>query len=86
MTFEASKLDWGLRQREPHTQVLEFHRELLAMRRRHPALHNGRKDLTKVTFDEGARRLAMERTDPGGDRVSLAVDFARRTLSFSPSH
>jgi maltooligosyltrehalose trehalohydrolase len=85
-TFEASKLDWALREQEPHASLLEFHREMLAMRRRHSALHNGRKDLTKVTFDEGARTLTMERSDPGGDRVTLVVNFSGRTLALSPSY
>jgi maltooligosyltrehalose trehalohydrolase len=80
--FEESKLDWSLRRREPYASLLKFHRDLLAMRREHPALHNGRKDLTRVTVDEQARTLTMERSDPSGDRVVLMVNFAARTIAF----
>jgi maltooligosyltrehalose trehalohydrolase len=83
-TFGASKLDWTLREREPHSALRAFYRGLLAMRRRHAALHNGRKDLTRVSFDEAARTLTLERSDPSGDRVTLVVDFAARTFALSP--
>jgi maltooligosyltrehalose trehalohydrolase len=37
-TFEASRLKWDERQREPHSCVLRLYQELLRLRRREPAL------------------------------------------------
>jgi maltooligosyltrehalose trehalohydrolase len=68
-TFERSKLRWESMGRAPHADMLAFYRALLALRRRLPALHNGRKDLTRVWFDEAARWLVVERADPGGGRA-----------------
>jgi maltooligosyltrehalose trehalohydrolase len=66
-TFRRCKLCWP----DPaaagaHADMLAFYRALLALRRELPALHNGRKDLTGVTIDEGARALCVARADPGG--------------------
>jgi maltooligosyltrehalose trehalohydrolase len=79
-TFAASKLDWSKRESDPHSDLLEFYRGLLALRRSRPALSNGRKDLTTVAFDETARTLRVERTDPSGDRVVLSVDFTAGSI------
>jgi maltooligosyltrehalose trehalohydrolase len=53
--------------------MLAFYRALIALRRRTPALANGRKDLTRVEFDEAGRWLTIERGDPnGGAALTLA--------------
>jgi maltooligosyltrehalose trehalohydrolase len=79
-TFLHCKLDWSKRERDAHRDLLAWYRHLLKLRRRHPALHNGRKDLTRVTFDESARTLVMDRLDPSGDQVRVSVDFSARTV------
>ena len=60
-TFLRSKLDWEEVQREPHTEMLDWHRSLIELRRRIPALRDGRMKRTTVQFDEEARRLIMKR-------------------------
>lgn len=40
-TFEASRLDWSERDREPHASTLRLHERLLHLRRREPALRCG---------------------------------------------
>jgi len=75
-TFEACKLNWSLRDRTPHSQVLRFHRDLLSLRRRTPALSNGRRDQTRVRFDEAARWITIER---GGGAI-LAANLSRETV------
>jgi len=37
-TFERSKLNWELRERPGHRELLAFYRDAIALRRRHPAL------------------------------------------------
>ncbi len=60
-TFLRSKLDWEEIQREPHAEMLDWHRSLVALRRRIPALRDGRMQRISVIFDEAARWLVMTR-------------------------
>ncbi len=47
-TFERSRLDWDEISLEPHRRVLEWHRDLLALRKAWPELTDGRRDLVEV--------------------------------------
>jgi maltooligosyltrehalose trehalohydrolase len=60
-TFARSKLDWSELGREPHASLLRWHRDLIALRRRVADLADPRLDRTRVTFDEDARWLVVER-------------------------
>jgi len=60
-TFLRSKLNWDELRREPHDTILDWHRSLIKLRRRLPALSDGRMERTSVRFDEGARWLIMTR-------------------------
>jgi len=81
--FERSRLSWNLLDAPEHRAVLTLHCELLRLRKRWPCLHNGRKDLTRVTFDEQARWLRMERSDPGGSRAVLVCNFSDADVDHS---
>jgi maltooligosyltrehalose trehalohydrolase len=70
-TFERSKLDWAERGKEPHASMLDWHRSLVALRRRLPALSDGRYG--RARFDESAGWLALERGP-----VTVAVNLAPR--------
>jgi len=60
-TFVRSRLNWGERDLHPHRGLLEWHRELIRLRRRFPALTHGRLDAVGVDFDEIARWFVMAR-------------------------
>ena len=75
-TFRGSKLDWRLPERAPHSDVLAWYRDLIDLRRQHPAFNNCRKDLVRVEYDVRAGWLAMERSDPGGSRALLVCNFS----------
>lgn len=60
-TAQNSKLRWEEREREPHAGILAWHRELIRLRRRLPALSAGWFDPVKVYWDEERRWLVMER-------------------------
>ena len=74
--FEQSKISWDLLQEPEHRTVINLYCELIQLRKRCPCLHNGRKDLTRVDFDEGAQWLRMERSDPSGGRAVLFCNFS----------
>ncbi len=61
-TFQRSRIDWSCLDRPEHSAALALYRDLIALRRRTPALANGRKDLTRVRgAEEPDRWLTVER-------------------------
>lgn len=60
-TFTQSKLQWEERSRPPHSDLLQWYRSLIALRRRLSALTNGRLSETHAEFDEDARWFMMIR-------------------------
>jgi maltooligosyltrehalose trehalohydrolase len=61
-TFEASKLDWSELGKDEHAELLEWHRELIRLRRARPELSDGRLDLVQCRYDEAARWFVMRRS------------------------
>jgi len=62
-TFERSRLDWSERRREPHADILAWHRALIRLRRTHPDLADDRLERIRVSFEETdtVRWLVVER-------------------------
>lgn len=60
-TFARSKLNWDERRREPHASLLAWHRRLIELRRELPDLCADGFSNTRVSFDEAARWLVVER-------------------------
>jgi maltooligosyltrehalose trehalohydrolase len=81
-TFERSKLDWDEIARPPHDELLAWHRDLIALRQRLPALSDGRMDKVRTEFDEAGRWLVVHRgpvsvaTNVGAGEVRLPVEGA----------
>ena len=77
-TFQRCKLDWAKPSASPHAEILSLYKELLALRRRHPALNNCRKDLTVIASEERAKWLVMTRSDPAGEAAMLICNFSEQ--------
>ena len=60
-TFLQSKLDWSEVRREPHRSLLEWHRDLIALRRREPDLRALDRKLVNTAFDEKDRWIVVRR-------------------------
>lgn len=60
-TFGESKLNWEEQTAPPHSEMRQWHQALIRLRRRHPALTDGRMEAVCVDFDETARWLVMTR-------------------------
>jgi maltooligosyltrehalose trehalohydrolase len=67
-TFERSKLDWSELDEQPHADLLEWHRDLIALRREWPELADGRMD--RVEVEHGDDWLTMTR-----GRITVACNF-----------
>ncbi|MCM3921601.1 malto-oligosyltrehalose trehalohydrolase [Frankia sp. AiPs1] len=70
-TFERSKLDWSEPTRPGHGSLLDWHRRLIGLRRKLPALTDPAWASVECTFDEEARWLVVRRGD-----VAIVVNLA----------
>ena len=73
--FDTSKLDWRQMTQPQHQEMLKFHRDLLALRKRHQCLSNCRKDLTAVEFNQDERWITIERGDDSGERAIVVCNL-----------
>ncbi len=73
-TFERSKLDWSLRWAAPHSDLLDLHGELLALRKEVAALGALDRDRIAVTVDSSHRCLAWTRWTEDGSHALIAVN------------
>jgi maltooligosyltrehalose trehalohydrolase len=72
-TFDLCRLDWSELDEPLHRELLDWHKALIELRRQTPELHDGRRDLVKVRFDENARWLVFERGP-----ITVAANFSDR--------
>ena len=61
-SFQRSKLDWSEIQEGPHLKMLQWHRELIALRRARLELSDGRLQDLHCSWDELRRWFVMRRT------------------------
>ncbi len=76
-TFARSKLDWAELDDPGHARMLEFYRELLALRRARPELTDPRFDRIAVSCDDDQRWIAIDR---GGIVTAANVSDGPRTI------
>lgn len=79
-TFQRSKLRWDVVDDAAHADMLAFYGRLISLRRRLPAMHNNRKDLTRVHHDDVQRWIAIERRDPSGSAVVTVANLGDRPV------
>ncbi|MFP5351276.1 MAG: malto-oligosyltrehalose trehalohydrolase, partial [Actinomycetota bacterium] len=70
-TFTRSKLKWDELERAPHSELLEWYRDLIALRKRMPELGDGDLAAVMTFFDEDQRALVIQR---GG--ITVACNFS----------
>jgi maltooligosyltrehalose trehalohydrolase len=75
-TFARSRLNWNELQEPEHAAILDFHRSLMALRRRHSCLSNCRKDLTKVEYHEAEGWMTLTRADPSGSEALMLCNLS----------
>jgi maltooligosyltrehalose trehalohydrolase len=60
-TFTRSRLKWSELSDEPHASLLQWHKDLIALRRSRSELSDGNLNAVGVQFDERAQWLVLER-------------------------
>ncbi|MEO7909458.1 MAG: malto-oligosyltrehalose trehalohydrolase [Roseiflexaceae bacterium] len=92
-TFEDSKLRWDERLEPPHAGILRLYHDLIALRRRHPALREHGRDSFSV-HPLGESALALRRHGPTPKNTlliiinlndALRLDFAERAETSAPA-
>jgi maltooligosyltrehalose trehalohydrolase len=89
-TFERSKLRWRERDLPAHAELLQWYRDLIALRRATPDLLDGRLDRVRATADEDAGTLVLRRgsitvaVNVGPDIVKLADVTGDVVLASTP--
>jgi maltooligosyltrehalose trehalohydrolase len=73
-TFERSRLVWDELGTDPHRDLLDWHRRLLALRRATPALTDPRLETVSVRYDEAECWLVVDRGD-----VAVAINASGHT-------
>lgn len=70
-TFRRSKLRWDELERSPHRELLEWYRDLIALRKRIPDLSDGDLDPVVTFYDEAQRSLVVQR-----GTITIACNFS----------
>jgi maltooligosyltrehalose trehalohydrolase len=73
-TFMRSKLRWAERADEPHRSTLSLYRDLLALRRTHPALRD-RSGASFIVIAADEHELVLRRGAPDSDQILLIVSL-----------
>jgi maltooligosyltrehalose trehalohydrolase len=91
-TFLRSKLDWSEVEKPVHTEMLDWYRQLLELRRTHAALSDPRLDRVAVDCDDERKTLVVRRgefaivVNLGAEACAIAVgDVAEVLLSSAPA-
>jgi maltooligosyltrehalose trehalohydrolase len=77
-TFHRSKLNWDELDDSPHKEILEWHRQLIDLRKSLPDLSDGNLEAVQVFFDEAERTLVMQRGD-----VTVVCNFSDEVVAVS---
>lgn len=76
-TFERSRIDPALREREPNARLYDFYKELIRLRKSHPVLaHLGKREL-EATVIEAEDVLVVRRWNAGKETLAL-FNFGER--------
>ena len=83
-TFLRSKLNWHLRQCDPHKQLREFYAELLRMRKEFPALAEPDMSCVQAESFEDKKALVLRRWK-GNDAIMALFNFGKDAARVTPS-
>ncbi len=76
-TFARSRLDWGELSGDRHAAILDWYRELIALRRRLPELSDPRLELVQTAYDQQGDWLTVQRGE-----TTVAANLGTSTWTF----
>jgi maltooligosyltrehalose trehalohydrolase len=81
-TFLRSRLQWELRNQEPHATLLRFYKELIRLRRAEPALRILDRTGVSADADESDNTLILQR-QAGGQVALCLMNFSKKVASLA---
>jgi len=84
-TFHRSLLNSALREQNPHRALLHFYHDLIAVRKRSPALRNCSKQHLEVVALPGHKTLVIRRWQPHEEELLIFASFAAESVSLAPA-
>jgi maltooligosyltrehalose trehalohydrolase len=75
-TFLRSKLNWEEQASEQHAEMLDWYKQLIALRKSHPELTDGSLKGMKVEYSEEEKWLAMRRGN-----LEIVINLSRQSLN-----
>lgn len=91
-TFHRSELPWNEITQGAHAELLDWYKQLIALRRSSPELTDGSLVDVEVTFDERAQWLVLKRGDIqvvcnlAGDKQAIPISGTSRGMLASSDH
>lgn len=82
-TFEGSRLQWHLKEKDHHQVMLQYYRTLIALRKSQPALATLDRKSLHVDHDANNETLALYRWTDAQQLVCL-MNFSEKIRSFNP--
>jgi maltooligosyltrehalose trehalohydrolase len=73
-TFSRSKIQWNLLEEQPHAALFAYYQEFIALRKRHPALHNGSRKNLKASALEAQNCLILKRWEGTESVQSISLE------------
>jgi maltooligosyltrehalose trehalohydrolase len=82
-SFERSKLQWNEIREGQHAELLEWYKQMIALRKSTPELTDGRLEDVQVTFDEDAQWIVVRR---GKIEVVCNLANEKQTIAISAAY
>ena len=80
-TFRRCKLKWNERTADLHSEILRWHKGLIALRNSHPVLRNFNKNDVHVNAVGEEGLILHRQTEGGQSHIVCAFNFSERTIS-----
>jgi len=81
--FKQSKLNWRLREKDSHKEILQWHKRLIELRKTSPALSNLYKDQVRANISHTGLLEVQRKCSYGEDVVLCLFNFSEESASYT---
>ena len=82
-TFLNSKLQWKKRKTGHHQSLLQWHKALITLRQRHPALQSFNKNNVRVNIIEEKGLALYRKSDDGNHQLACLFNFSSTEINYT---
>lgn len=84
-TFLQSKIDWNKRTKNHHNIILEWHKELIRLRKESDALHDFQKRNTEAKLINEKAFVLFRHAAGMEEKLACFFNFSEKTIQYSPA-